>query len=76
MNRKETYSNHGEENTGRGERDLGWRHVGHPLRAPVQGTNDHVQRGESVVLPLDFGRHEWRAGCEEESASNRNERLS
>ena len=58
MNRKETYSNHGEENTGRGERDFGWRQVGRPLCAPVQGTNGHVQRGESVVLPLGFGRHE------------------
>ena len=56
MNWNKTYSNHGEENTGRGERGLGWRHAGCPLRA-VQGTNGHVQRGESVVLPLGFGRH-------------------
>jgi len=75
MNWNETYSNHGGENTGRGERGLGWRHAGCPLRA-VQGTNGRVQRGEIVVLPLGFGRHEWRAGCEKESASDRNERLA
>ena len=56
MNWKETYSNHGEENTGRGERGLCWCHVGRPLRA-VQGTDGHVQRGESVMLSLGSGRH-------------------
>ena len=56
MNWKETYSNHGEENTGRGERGLGWCHAGRPLRA-VQGTDGYVQRGERIVLPLGFGRH-------------------
>ena len=57
MDWKETYSNHGEENTGRSERGLGWRHAGRPLRA-VQGTDGHAQRGEIVALPLGFGRHE------------------
>jgi len=82
MNWKETHSNHSEENTGRGERGLGWRHAGRPLRA-VQGTDGRVQRGESVMPPLSFGRHGrnhekavWRVGCKEESAPNRNERPS
>jgi len=73
MNWKEAYSNHSEENTGRGERGLGLRHARRPLRT-VQGTNGHVQRGEIVVLPLGFRRHGrdreeavWRAGCEEVS---------
>ena len=68
MNWKETHSNHSQENAGRGERGLGWRHAGRPLRA-VQGTNGGFQRGESVVLLLGFGRHEWRAGCEDERLS-------
>ena len=57
MNWKETHSNHSQENAGRGERGLGWRHAGRPLRA-VQGTDGGFQRGESVVLLLGFGRHE------------------
>ena len=68
MNRKETHSNHSQENAGRGERGLGWRHAGRPLRA-VQGTDSGFQRGESVVLLLGFGRHERRAGCEDERLS-------
>ena len=68
MNWKEAYSNHGEENASRGERGLGWHHAGLPLRA-VQGTDSGFQRGESVVLLLGFGRHERRAGCEDERVS-------
>jgi len=83
MNWNETYSDHSEENTGRGERGLGLRHAGRPLRA-VQGTSGHVQRGESVVLPPGFGRHGRNhekavlrvVATQGESASNINERLS
>ena len=57
MNRKETYSNHSEKNTGRGECGLCWCHAGRPLRA-VQSTDGRVQRGDqSTVLSLGFGRH-------------------
>ena len=55
MNRNETHSNHSEENTGRSERSLGWCHTRRLLRV-VQGTNGYVQRRESVILPLGFGR--------------------
>jgi hypothetical protein len=41
MNREETYSNHSEQKTGRGERGLGWYHARRLLRE-IQGIDGHV----------------------------------
>jgi len=42
MNRKKTHSNHSEEDTGRIERSLSWRHACRLPRA-TQGTDGYVQ---------------------------------
>ena len=47
---------------------MNWKET-HSNHSQVQGTNGGFQRGESVVLLLGFGRHEWCAGCEEERLS-------